>query len=118
MIELGRGGSIVNIAPSSWITHELGDGICAADFQGGVRALTLTLAAELATKGIRVNASSRDSFAHRSWKARILSRSQRLRCWRASATSRMSQRRSLSCGIEFHYGHVLNVDGGFVAGRR
>ncbi|WP_067828234.1 SDR family NAD(P)-dependent oxidoreductase [Nocardia inohanensis] len=56
MIEQGDGGSIVNIT-TVLISHAIGGFPCSAPIvsKGGVHALTVSLSAELAAHGIRVN---------------------------------------------------------------
>lgn len=120
MIASGRGGSIVNIGTVltdhgvSWVTAS-----APLVSKGGVRALTIALAAELASQGIRVNAVSpgfirtpltagadATTLAGTALQGRI-----------GDVTDIFGAVRYLADST-FVTGHVLNVDGGFVTGRR
>jgi NAD(P)-dependent dehydrogenase (short-subunit alcohol dehydrogenase family) len=120
MIDLGKGGSIVNIGTVlvdhgiSWVTAS-----APLISKGGVRALTVALAAELAPQGIRVNAVApgfiRTAVTEGADPAALAS---------AAMVARVGDVRDISAAVRylaeapFITGHVLNVDGGFIAGRR
>lgn len=114
-----RKGSIVNIG-TVLIDHSLASVPASAALvsKGGVHALTTSLAAELASDGIRVNAvapgvvrtpihgdADVDSFGG----VALLNR--------VGEVQDTTQAVLYLAQAEFVTGHILNVDGGFVAGR-
>jgi NAD(P)-dependent dehydrogenase (short-subunit alcohol dehydrogenase family) len=117
--EQGTGGSIVNIG-TVLNSHAVGGFPASAPLvaKGGVQALTLALAAELATDRIRVNmvapgvvrtplhpADAVDSYGGLALLDRV------------GETGEIAEAVTYLAGAEFVTGHVLNVDGGFVTGR-
>lgn len=120
MTEKGRGGSIVNIT-TALLDHGIGWVTASAPLisKGGVRALTITLAAELATRGIRVNAVApgfvRTPLTDGADPAALAGTAMMGRIGDASDIA------AAVCYLaesKFVTGHVLNVDGGCVSGRR
>lgn len=118
--EQGTGGSIVSIG-TVLTQHSLTGFPAAAPLvaKGGVQALTIALAAELAPEGIRVNmvapgivrtplhpADGVDALGGLAMLDRVAEADEI-----ASAVAWLS-------AAEFVTGHLLNVDGGFVTGRR
>jgi NAD(P)-dependent dehydrogenase (short-subunit alcohol dehydrogenase family) len=120
LLEQGTGGSIVNIG--TVLTQHAVAGFQASAplvTKGGVQALTLALAAELAEHSIRVNmvapgvvrtplhpAEGVDGLAGLALLDRV------------GETEEAADAVAWLAGAEFVTGHVLNVDGGFVTGRR
>ena len=120
LLEQGTGGSIVSIG--TVLTQHAVTGFQAAAplvTKGGVQALTLALAAELADKGIRVNmvapgvvrtplhpADGVDGLAGLALLNRI------------GESEEVADAVAWLAGSEFVTGHILNIDGGFVTGRR
>src|SRR5215813_7733823 len=120
MIESGRGGNIVNIGTVltdhaiSWVQAS-----APLIFKGGVRALTITLAAELAPQGIRVNAVApgfiRTPLTEGADSAALAATAIQ---GRVGNVSDISAAVRYLVEASFVTGHVLDVDGGFVTGRR
>lgn len=120
LLHQGTGGSIVSIG--TVLTQHAVTGFQAAAplvTKGGVQALTLALAAELADDGIRVNmvapgvvrtplhpADGVDGLAGLALLNRV------------GESEEIAEAVSWLAGAEFVTGHILNVDGGFVTGRR
>jgi len=118
--EQGTGGSIVNIG--TVLTQHAVTGFQAAAplvTKGAIQALTLSLAAELADAKIRVNmvapgvvrtplhpADGVDGLAGLALLNRV------------GESTEVADAVAWLAGAEFVTGHVLNVDGGFVTGRR
>jgi NAD(P)-dependent dehydrogenase (short-subunit alcohol dehydrogenase family) len=119
MVEAGLGGSIVNIG-SVLVDHALGWLRASAPLasKGAIHALTVQLAAELAPQGIRVNAVApgfvRTPLSEGADCARLAA---------AAMLGRVADVRDVAAAVlylaqsSFVTGHILNVDGGFVAGR-
>ena len=120
LLEQGTGGSIVSIG--TVLTQHAVTGFQAAAplvTKGGVQALTLALAAELADHRIRVNMvapgvvrtplHSADGVGGLAGLALLN---------RVGESEEVADAVSWLAGAEFVTGHVLNVDGGFVTGRR
>lgn len=116
----GRRGSIVNIG-TVLIDHAMAGAPASAALisKGGVHALTINLAAELAQYGIRVNAvapgvirtpihgdADIDSFGAIALLNRI------------GEVQDVTDAVLYMAEAEFVTGHILNVDGGYVGGRR
>lgn len=119
LVEQGTGGSIVNIG-TVLNQHAIGGFPAAAPLvsKGGVQALTVALAAELAPHRIRVNliapgivrtplhpADSVDDLGGLALLNRV------------GEAAELADAVAWIAGAEFVTGQILNVDGGFVAGR-
>jgi NAD(P)-dependent dehydrogenase (short-subunit alcohol dehydrogenase family) len=120
MIDGGRGGSIVNIGTVlvdhsiSWVT-----GSAAVVTKGAIHALTLALASELAPHNIRVNAVAPGFIRTPLFKGADMSP--------LAATAllkRVGEVQDIAAAVRylaearFVTGHIVNVDGGYVTGRR
>lgn len=120
MQQAGRGGSIVNIG-TVLVDHALGSVPAAAALasKGGVHALTTSLAAELAADDIRVNLVAPGMVRtplqdgnDEDWLGSVAM----LR--RIATADEVADAVVYLANARFATGHILNLDGGYVAGRR
>jgi NAD(P)-dependent dehydrogenase (short-subunit alcohol dehydrogenase family) len=120
LIAQGEGGSIVNIG-TVLNQHAITGFPAAAPLvtKGGVQALTVALAAELAPHRIRVNMVAPGIVRTSLHPADQVDNLAVLAVLdRVGEADEIAESVTWLAGAEFVTGHVLNVDGGFVAGRR
>lgn len=120
LLAQGAGGSIVNIG--TVLTQHAITGFTAAAplvTKGGVQALTVALAAELAPHRIRVNMVAPGFVRTPLHPADHVDDLGGLAVLdRVAEADEVAEAIAWLADAEFVTGHVLNVDGGFVAGRR
>ncbi|MEU7138670.1 SDR family oxidoreductase [Nocardia sp. NPDC046473] len=115
----GAGGSIVNIG-TVLINHALAGLPASAALvsKGGVHALTTSLAAELAADGIRVNAVAPGII-----RTPLFGDGDETASGQLALLNRIGEVSETTAAVlyladaEFTTGHILPVDGGFIAGR-
>lgn len=115
----GRGGSIVNIG-TVLINHALAGlpASAALASKGGIHALTTSLAAELAADGIRVNAVAPGII-----RTPLFGDGDEAASARMALLNRIGEVTETTAAVlhladsTFTTGHILPVDGGFIAGR-
>jgi NAD(P)-dependent dehydrogenase (short-subunit alcohol dehydrogenase family) len=119
-IDQGRGGNIVNIGTVlidhaiSWVTAT-----APLVYKGAIRALTILLAAELAPHNIRVNGVSPGFI-----RTPLLEGADPAPFAAAALAGRMGEATDIAGAVRYlaeasHVtGHILNVDGGIVTGRK
>lgn len=120
LLAQGRGGNVVNIGTvlashgTSWV-----HGSAPLVSKGGIHALTIALAAELAPSGIRVNCVA-PGFVH----TPLMSGAHEPTIAGSSLLGRVGEVQDIAAAVQylagatFVTGQILNVDGGYVAGRR
>jgi len=119
MTAQGRGGSIVNIGTvlvehgASWV-----HGTAPLASKGGIHALTVALASELAPEGIRVNCVA-PGFT----RTPLMEGGDEKALSRSALLGRVGEVQDIASAVRylaeasFVTGQILNVDGGYVAGR-
>jgi NAD(P)-dependent dehydrogenase (short-subunit alcohol dehydrogenase family) len=119
MIKQGNGGSIINIG-TVLIDHAMAGMPASAPLvsKGGIHALTTSLAAELASYGIRVNAVAPGVI-----RTPLLGDANVDSLSKVSLLNRIGEVEETTAAIlyladaTFTTGHILRVDGGYVSGR-
>ncbi|UGT66432.1 SDR family oxidoreductase [Nocardia gipuzkoensis] len=119
LLTQGRGGSIVNIG-TVLIDHALAGLPASAPLvsKGGVHALTISLAAELAADGIRVNAVAPGII-----RTPLFGDGDEESSGRLALLNRVGEVDETTAAVlyladaAFTTGHILPVDGGFISGR-
>jgi len=117
------GGSIINLSSAAARMHSAGTGIYPIT-KNAIEALTIQLAVELGTKGIRVNAVAPGSILTEAT-AQILSESDRAERARTIPSGRMGRPSDIAEAIaylasdaaDYVNGQVLYVDGGLTSGK-
>ena len=120
LIDQGRGGSIVNIT-TVLLDHAISWAKATAPLvtKGAIRALTVLLSAELAPHDIRVNAVAPGFI-----RTPLMGNADPAPLAASSLVGRIGESLDIATAVRFLAessfitGHVLNVDGGFVTGRR
>jgi NAD(P)-dependent dehydrogenase (short-subunit alcohol dehydrogenase family) len=120
MIDSGRGGSIVNIG-TVLVEHSISWATASAPLvtKGAIHALTLLLASELAAHKIRVNAVAPGFI-----RTPLLDGVDTTPLAATALVKRVGDVKDISAAVRylaesnFVTGHIVNVDGGYVTGRR
>jgi NAD(P)-dependent dehydrogenase (short-subunit alcohol dehydrogenase family) len=120
MIDSGRGGSIVNIG-TVLVEHSMSWVKASAPLvtKGAIHALTLLLASELAPHNIRVNAVAPGFI-----RTPLLDGADTTPLAASALVKRVGDVGDISAAVRylaessFVTGHIVNVDGGYVTGRR